>query len=176
MKNNYKVAGFISLLAGAVYTARAFLLMRAPEELQQTNTYTFILGVLLCLCALGICFCASSYSAPLDTVKNGGQRHTRQSTFVSGEESLKIPYFTLLCFIVFTVTFEKIGTIEASFVFSFILGVIWNRSTSRNIAQNSFIAYLAANKRKIVVQILAACICAAGIWLVFERIFSLSLP
>lgn len=176
IKNNYKKIGGISLLVGAVYAARAFLLMRAPGELPLSNAYTLIIGVLLCLCAIGVYFCAPPYSAPLAAAKTGGLHHPRQYSLGSAEGSLGVPYFTLLCFIIFTLTFEKAGTIEASFIFSFILGVIWNRSASENNAHNSFAAYLSASKRKMAVNILAACVSAAGIWLVFERIFSLSLP
>ena len=159
IKHNYKIIGLIALLPGAAYTARAFGLARTGE-LFTTNTYPLVIGILLCVSALGICICG-----------------TGRKSFQFNLNRMEL-FAALLCFIVFTLTFEKIGAIKASFIFSFILGAVWNRnSASGEAAQKfSFIAYLKANKFNITENIIASCVSAAGVWLVFERLFSLSLP
>jgi len=81
----------------------------------------------------------------------------------------------LICLITFTLTFETIGTIKSSFLFSFALGTMWNRKEA-TADKFSFTDYLSTNKLNIAVNILISCISAAGIWLVFEKIFRLSLP
>ena len=161
---NYKIIGIIPFLAGATYSARAFRLIRVPGELPMTNTYLLVIGILFCVSALGVYICGNKKQNEI----NPGASAAR------GAELL----ITLLCFIVFTLTFEKAGTIKASFIFSLILGTIWNRNpASGEVAQKfNLTAYLKANKIKTAENIFASCVSAAGIWLVFERIFSLSLP
>lgn len=156
IRGNYKIIGIISFLAGTVYAARAFTLLRPPGELPMTNTYPLIIGILFCMSALGVYFCG--------TEKKSNFHYSKKELIIS-----------LLCFIIFTLTFEKAGTIKASFIFSLVLGTIWNRKAhaSEETAKKS---YLAANKLKIAENILVSCICSAGIWLVFERIFRLPLP
>ena len=160
---NYKIIGITSLLAGAAYSARAFRLIRAPGELPMTNTYLLVIGILFCVSALGVYICGGKKSDEI----NAGAGAAR------GAELL----VTLLCFIVFTLTFEKAGTIKASFIFSFILGTIWNRNAPEGTAGKfNLTAYLKADKIKTAENIFASCVSAAGIWLVFERIFRLSMP
>ena len=156
IKLNYKTIGIISFLAGMAYTARAFLLIKAPGELPMTNTYPFVVGVLLCMSAAGI------YVFGTD----------REFNFSCSKTEFII---TLICFIAFALTFEKAGAIKASFIFSFIFGTVWNRKvhTSEKTVK---ISYFKANILKITENILVSCISSAGIWIVFERIFSLSLP
>jgi len=125
-----------------------------------TNTYPFILGILLCMSALGIYIFGNE----------------KKSYFHCSKTELIL---TLICSIVFALIFEKTGTIKASFIFSFILGTIWNRKvpvSEESTPKSGFIAYLTTNTKNIAENILASCISSAGIWLVFERIFRLSLP
>ena len=156
IKLNYKTIGIISFLTGIVYTGRAFTLIKVPGELPVTNTYPFVIGILLCISAVGV------YVFEKDEESSF---HCSKTDFI----------ITLICFIVFALTFEKAGTIKASFIFSFILGTIWNHKdqTSEETIKTS---YFAANKLKIVENILVSCVSSAGIWIVFVRIFSLSLP
>jgi hypothetical protein len=155
----YRIIGIIFSLAGAAYTARALLLIRVPGELPMTNTYLLVIGILLCLSALAVFPSRGGVAALADGVV--------------------YHFLTLLCFIVFALTFEKVGAIKGSFIFSFVLGTLWNRNipASKETAQKfSFIAFFLANRKNIAENILASCVCTAGIWLVFERVFSLSLP
>ena len=84
-------------------------------------------------------------------------------------------FITLICFIVYAFAFETVGAVKASFILSFILGAMWNRNAAPG-ETFSFTTYLATNIRNIAENIFAACVCAAGIWLIFERIFGLMLP
>jgi hypothetical protein len=161
-RRGYKITGIILFLIGAAYTARAFTLLRAPGELPATNSYLLVVGILWCLSAAGIYICGTDKAGEKPNFS-----YDKMGSFAA-----------LVCFVIFTLTFEKIGTIRASFIFSFILGTIWNRNTpSKGTSQKfNFMTYLKANKMKTAENILSACLCAAGIWLVFGRIFSLSLP
>ena len=161
-RRGYKITGIILFLMGAAYTARAFTLLRTPGGSSATNSYLLVIGILSCAGAAGIYICG--------TDKTSGKQnfsYDKRGSFTA-----------LVCLIVFTLMFEKIGAIKASFIFSFILGTIWNRNTpSKGTSQKfNFMTYLKANKMKTAENILSACLCAAGIWLVFGRIFSLSLP
>ena len=173
----YRFIALISFLFGSVYTARAFMLIRTPGELPMTNTYPLVIGILLCLCALGVYVFGTSPSSGEKTAETTKQGWRHILLYPFEREQLGL-FVTLLCFIIYTFTFEKTGTIEASFLFSFILGTIWNRSHRAVESAHifSFIAYLAANKINIAENILVSCLSVAGIWLVFEKIFSLSLP
>ena len=166
----YKITGIISLLAGAVYAARAFTLLRVQGELPITNTYLFVIGILLCTSALGVYICVA-FTSPASSIRNCcGKGSERYHGYL---------ILTLVCFIVFALLFERIGTVKASFILSFILGTIWNHKkvASKEAAQKfSFIGYFAANKKNIAENILASCVCASGIWLVNIKVFNLSLP
>ncbi|MCL1940716.1 MAG: tripartite tricarboxylate transporter TctB family protein [Synergistaceae bacterium] len=163
-KRSYKITGIIFFIAGAAYTARAFSLLRTPGELPATNSYLLVIGILSCLSAAGIYICGTD-----KVCEKPNFSYDKMGSFAA-----------LVCFVIFTLMFEKIGTIKASFILSLILGTIWNRapiSKAKNTSQKfNFMTYLGANKWKIAENILAACACAWGIWLVFERVFSLSLP
>jgi hypothetical protein len=199
----YKKVGIIIFLFGAVYAARAFLLIKAPGELPVTNSYPFVIGVLLCISALGVFVCdvfpypgshikeetskTPLYSLLKDLFRNMRGRQIAAPTIdcatlpcIEGNRFsgfVSPTCITILCFIVYTILFERVGTIKASFIFSLILGTIWNRNTKAGEThQNFFTSYFAANKLNIAENILASCACVAGIWLVFERVFSLSLP
>jgi hypothetical protein len=222
---NYKIIGIISFLVGALYTVRAFLLIRAPGELPVTNTYPFVIGILLCLGALGVYI----FGEKLNEMNTGGAIESASNKpppfghllWEGGVVLLPAELLiALLCFVVFTLTFEKIGTVKASFMFSFILGSIWNRnipapgeaarrfsfffsfSQNHTIGEDvngpcriipptigseitteklqpigcSFIECFTVNKIRIVENIVSSCICALGIWLVYTKIFNLSLP
>jgi hypothetical protein len=68
---------------------------------------------------------------------------------------------------------------KASFMLSFAFGTIWNRNipaSGEAVHKFSFFKYLSTNKLKIIENIFVSCVSVAGIWLVFERVFSLSLP
>jgi hypothetical protein len=173
----YKTIGIIIFLFGAVYAARAFLLIKAPGELPVSNSYPFVIGVLFCISALGVFVCGGKRDAQggVPYVSDGATLSRIGGNCFSGFVSPT--GITILCFIVYTILFERVGTIKASFMFSLILGTIWNRNAAAGEThQNFFTSYFAANKLNIAENILASCVCVAGIWLVFERVFSLSLP
>ena len=169
----YKIIGIVSFLVGAVYTARAFTLLKAPGELPMTNSYLLVIGVLLCASALGVYIYGTF--APL------ASKFLQSSDAKSSEWRQQDGYlvFTLVCFILFALLLEKLGTFKASFILSFLLGAIWNhnKGTSiKNAKKYSFIEYCAANRVYITGNIVASCIYASGIWLFYIRIFNLSLP
>lgn len=68
---------------------------------------------------------------------------------------------TLLFFVSFALTFESYNALSSIFALCLTLGVIW----CERYRLGNFIAGLSVSA-----------ICTAGIWLVFVRIFSLSLP
>ena len=175
INSNYKIISIILLLIGAAYSARAFMLVRATRGHVMVNTYLLIIGIIFCVSAIGIYIFGTQPRAN----NRLGVFHATLICFVIFVRTRIGLLATLFCFIIFVLTFEKVGTIKAVFILSLILGTIWNRkvSTSDDTAGKfSLPSCLSANKRNIAVNILMSCVCAAGIWLVFERVFSLSLP
>jgi len=161
----YKTIGIISFIVGAVYLARAFTLLKAPGDLPMTNAYLIVIGVLLCASASGVYICGASSGASV--LQNGPER--RHDFLI----------LSLICFIVFALLFERIGTIKVSFILSFMLSAIWNRNKSASkdaVRKFIFMEYFAANRIHIAGNILTSGLCALGIWLIYFWIFNISLP